>query len=59
MLVILQQLVCQAHGPIGVVSDRAVNDFNFQHMPSETLGDYIIAAIPARTPAPFHPPGAI
>jgi hypothetical protein len=22
-------------------------------------GDYIIAAIPARTPAPFHPPGAI
>ena len=83
MLVILHQLVCQAHGPIGIVSDRAVNDFDFQHtssygvrqlvcpkgyagensrsklLDSKMLGDYIIAAIPARTPAPFHPPGVI
>jgi hypothetical protein len=54
MLIILEQLLCQAHGPIGVMSNRAVNNFNFQHMSSETLGDYIIEAIPARTPAPFH-----
>ena len=34
MLIVLQQFICQAHGPTGVVSDRAINDLYFQHMPS-------------------------
>lgn len=38
VLIILQQLICQAHGPTGVVSDRAINDFDFQHKPSENFG---------------------
>jgi hypothetical protein len=29
-----EQFIGQAHGPIGVVSDRAVNDLDFQHSPS-------------------------
>jgi len=28
-LVIIEQFVCQAHGPVGVVSDYAVFDGNF------------------------------
>lgn len=31
MLVILQQLVCQAHGPARVMSDCAVDDLDLQH----------------------------
>ncbi len=27
----IQQFVCQAHGPVGKVSDSAVNDRNFNH----------------------------
>ena len=34
MLIILEQFICQAHGPTSVVSDRAVNDLYFQHVPS-------------------------
>lgn len=34
MLIVFEQLFYQAHGPTGVVSDRAVNDFDFQHSPS-------------------------
>lgn len=34
MLIMFEQFFGQAHGPIGVVSDCAVNDLNFQHMPS-------------------------
>lgn len=37
VLIILKQLICQAHGPTGVVSDRAVNDLDSQHGPSEIL----------------------
>jgi hypothetical protein len=29
MLIMLEQFIHQAHGPIGVVSDRAVYDFDF------------------------------
>ena len=34
VFVILQQLICQAHGPTGVVSDCAINNFDFQHSSS-------------------------
>ena len=34
VLEMLEQLTCQAHGPVGVVSDRAVDDFDSQHTPS-------------------------
>ena len=61
MLVVLQQFICQAHGPTGVVSDRAINDLDFQHNRSSGAGilmrilqDYIIAAGRAKMPAPFH-----
>ena len=32
MLEFLEQFLCQANGPAGVVSDRAVNDLNGQHV---------------------------
>jgi hypothetical protein len=35
VLIILQQFIHQAHGPTGVMSDRAVHNFDFQHDPSE------------------------
>ena len=76
MLIMLEQFFRQAHGPTGVVSDRAVNNFDLQHKtPVESrslllgfgqqavrfqiLDDYIIEAIPAKTPALFRPQGAI
>ena len=31
MLIILQQFFCQAHGPAGVMSNRAINDLDLQH----------------------------
>jgi hypothetical protein len=34
MLIILEQFSCQANGPVGVVSDRAVDDLDLQHQPS-------------------------
>lgn len=35
MLELLQKLTCQAHGPVGVVSDCAVDDLDLQHEPSQ------------------------
>ena len=29
VLKLLEQLGCQADGPVGIVSDRAIDDFNF------------------------------
>lgn len=37
VLIVFQQLICQAHGPTGIVSDRAVNDFDFQHYHSSGI----------------------
>ena len=37
MLIVLQQFIYQAHGPTGIVSDRAVNDLDFQHRTSAGL----------------------
>ena len=54
MLIVLEQFICQAHGPTGVVSDRTINDLYFQHNPSADFGDYIIEAIRARMQPPFH-----
>ena len=34
MLIVFEQFFQQAHGPTGVVSDRAVNDLDVQHNPS-------------------------
>jgi len=34
VLIILEQFFCQTHGPTQVVSDRAINDLDFQHDPS-------------------------
>jgi|RhiMetdeSRZDD1v2_1073273.scaffolds.fasta_scaffold176443_2 hypothetical protein len=31
MLIILEQLFCQAHGPTSVVSDCAINNLDLQH----------------------------
>ena len=31
VLELLEQVVCQAHGPVGVMSDSAIDDFNFYH----------------------------
>jgi hypothetical protein len=28
---ILEQIVCQAHGPVGIVSNRTVNDLDLHH----------------------------
>ncbi len=32
---LLEELTCQAHGPVGVVSDRAVHDLDLEHEPSQ------------------------
>ena len=37
MLVILEQFFCQAHGPTQIVSDRAIDNFYFEHKPSAML----------------------
>ncbi len=34
VLELLEQVICQAHGPVGVVSDSAVNDLDLEHKPS-------------------------
>ena len=34
VLILFEQFFHQAHGPTGVVSDRAVNDLDVQHRPS-------------------------
>ena len=31
VLIILEQFACQAHGPVSVMSDRAINDLDFEH----------------------------
>jgi hypothetical protein len=38
VLIVLQQFLCQAHGPAGVMSDCTVNDLNLQHVPSAKFG---------------------
>jgi len=37
MLIILEQLASQAHGPGGVMSDRTIDDLDFQHCCSYDL----------------------
>jgi hypothetical protein len=37
VLVVFEQFIHQAHGPTCIVSDRAVHNFDFQHVPSEIL----------------------
>ncbi len=34
MLELLEQVICQANGPVGVVSDCTVNDLDLKHKPS-------------------------
>jgi hypothetical protein len=34
VLKFLEQFACQANGPVGVVSDRTVNDLDLKHCPS-------------------------
>ena len=41
MLIVLEQFIYQAHGPTGVVSDRAVNDLDVQHSPSANFREII------------------
>ena len=55
MLIVLEQFFCQTHGPTQVVSDRAVNDLDFQHHPSANLRDYIIEDILAKMFLPSYP----
>lgn len=31
MLELLEQIIHQAYGPAGIMSDRAIDDFNFEH----------------------------
>ncbi len=40
VLELLEQIIRQAHGPVGVMSDRTVNNLNFEH---ETSGLSVIA----------------
>jgi hypothetical protein len=54
-----EQFVQQAHGPPGIVSDRAINDFDVQHGPSANLGNYIIEATHAKTRPPLRQQGRI
>ena len=49
VLELLEQFASQANGPVSVVSDRAVYDFDVQHAPSANLGNYIIEATHAKT----------
>jgi hypothetical protein len=37
VLELLEQVICQANGPVSVVSDSAVNDLNLEHKPSRSL----------------------
>ena len=37
MLELLEQVICQANGPVGIVSDSAINDFDPEHKPSRSL----------------------
>ena len=43
MLELLEQISCQAHGPVGIVSDRTVNDLNLKHRPSRLAGRTLYA----------------
>ena len=38
MLIMLEQFLCQAHGPASVMSDRTVKDLYLQHGPSAKFG---------------------
>lgn len=35
VLELLEQVICQANGPVGIMSDCAINDLNFEHKPSQ------------------------
>jgi hypothetical protein len=37
LLELLEQVICQANGPVGVVSDSAINDLDLEHKPSRSL----------------------
>jgi hypothetical protein len=37
VLELLEQVICQANGPVGVVSDSAINDLDLEHKPSRSL----------------------
>jgi hypothetical protein len=37
VLELLEQVTCQANGPVGVVSDSAINDLDLEHKPSHSL----------------------
>ena len=37
VLELLEQVICQANGPVGIVSDSAINDLNLEHKPSRSL----------------------
>lgn len=39
MLVFPEQLLCQAYSPVGVMSDRAIGDFDFEHILSTFSGE--------------------
>lgn len=45
MLKLSKQFSCQAHGPVCVVSDRAVDDLNSQHLPSRARTGRIAAPV--------------
>ncbi len=37
VLELLEQVVCQANGPVGIVSDSAVNNLDLEHKTSRSL----------------------
>ena len=37
VLELLEQVICQANGPVGIVSDSAVNDLYLEHKTSRSL----------------------
>ncbi len=39
VLKLLKQLTCQADGPVGVVSNGAVNDLDLEHLPSRCVAE--------------------
>jgi len=45
MLIILEQFICQAHGPAGVVSDRAIDNLDFQHHHSSGMQKFAPAVL--------------
>ena len=57
VLELLEQIVRQAHGPAGVVSDGAVDDLNFEHAaPSLAVIFQCKKIITCRSPSLAHTP---